>query len=88
MTTKPPPAVAAFAADSLERLAYSVVAEIQTREPNDRNRLGYNVWAWLKEGRGTLAQAIKNSGVRTTLPLEEVVKIVTKRLTEKGISAV
>ena len=86
MTTKPPPSVAEFPSESTEKLAYSVVSDIATREPNDRNRLGYHVWAWLSERRGTLEQAIKNSGSRTELPLQEVYKIIAKRLEEKGIT--
>lgn len=85
MTTKPPPSVAESPSESAEKLAYSVVSDIATREPNDRNRLGYHVWAWLSERRGTLEQAVKNSGSRTEQPLEEVYRIIAKRLEEKGI---
>lgn len=85
MATKPPPAVAESAPDSIEKLAYTVVADIPTVEPNDRNRLGYHVWAWLKERSGTLQQAINSSGSRTNIPLEEVYEIVSRRLQEKGI---
>lgn len=85
MTTKPPPSVSEFAAESIEKLAYSVVADIATREPNDRNRLGYHVWAWLKERSGTLEQAVKNSGSRTEQPLNAVYETIAKRLQEKGI---
>ena len=85
MATKPPPSVDEYPAESIEKLAYIVVSDIVTREPNDRNRLGYHVWAWLKERNGTLEQAVKNSGSRTELPLDEVYKIIAKRLEEKGI---
>ncbi len=87
MATKPPPTVAEFSPESLEKLAYSLVADIPTVEPNDQNRLGYHVWAWLKERRGTLEQAIKTSGVRTSVPLDEVYATVRKRLEEKGLHA-
>ena len=85
MTTKAPSRVAEFAADSLEKIAYSCVAEIPTQEPNDRNRLGFCVWAWLRDRRGTLEQAIQNSGSRTHIPYSEVLTIVQKRLEERGI---
>ena len=85
MTTKPPPSVSEFSAESIERLAYSVVSDIATREPNDRNRLAYHIWAWLKERNGSLEQAVKNSGSRTEQPLDEVFRIVSKRLEEKGV---
>jgi hypothetical protein len=86
MTTKPPPPVAEYPPDSLEKLAYNVVSDILTQEPNDRNRLGYHVWTWLKERRGTLEQSVKTSGARTYLPLQQVYEIIKLRLEEKGIS--
>ena len=86
MATKPPPPTAEFPPDSLEKLAYDVVSDILTQEPNDRNRLGYHVWAWLKERKGSLESAVKNSGSRTYLPMEQVYDLVKARLEEKGIS--
>ena len=47
--------------------------------------LGYSIWAWLVDRKGTLEQAIKNAGTRTEVPHEELVKIVRTRLQEKGI---
>ena len=86
MTTKAPSAVLEFSADTLEKIAYSSVSEIPTQEPNDQNRLGYCVWAWLRDRKGTLEQAIRNSGCRTSLPYSEVLRIVSKRLEERGIA--
>ena len=57
MSTKPPASVVASPADSLEKLSYSIVADIPTEEFNDRNRLGYCLWGWLSERHGTLLQA-------------------------------
>ena len=85
MTTKAPAQVAPFPPDSLESIAYNAVAEIPTQEPNDRYRLGYNVWMWLVDRKGTLAQAIHTAGSRLHMPEEEVVSKVTERLKEKGI---
>ncbi len=85
MTTKPPSQISEFPADSLEKIAYDAVAEIPTQEPNDRNRLGYNVWMWLVDRKGSFAQAVRASGSRTLIPPEEVVKKVTERLKAKGI---
>jgi hypothetical protein len=85
MTTKAPAPVSASSPDSLEKIAYDAVADIPTQEFNDRNRLGYNVWAWLVDRKGTLEQAIRASGSRTHIPQEEVVKIVKQHLKEKGI---
>jgi hypothetical protein len=85
MSTKPPASIVESPAESLERLAYSVVAEIPTEEPNDRNRLGYCVWGWLSERRGTLLQAVRAAGTRSPLTSEEIFEIIRKRLEEKGI---
>ncbi|RPI05511.1 MAG: hypothetical protein EHM64_06315 [Ignavibacteriae bacterium] len=85
MTTKPPASVVEFPEDSPEKLAYSIVEDIPTAEVNDRNRLGYCLWGWLKERRGTLLQTIRAAGVRSRLTPEEILEIVQKRLVEKGI---
>jgi hypothetical protein len=85
MTTKAPASVAEFPADSLEKIASSVVADIQTRESNDRNRLAYNIWMWLVDRKGTIEQAIRFSGTRTQVPEAEIVRIVKQRLQARGI---
>lgn len=85
MTTKAPAGVVEFASDSLEKIAYESVKEIPTQEPNDRNRLGFCVWAWLRDRNGTLEQAIRNSGSRTHIEYSEVLSIVSKRLQERGV---
>ncbi len=85
MTTKPPSMVAAFPADSLEKIAYAVVADIPTEEANDRNRLGYCLWGWLSERRGTLLQTIRSAGVRSTRTPEEIFGHIQKQLEERGI---
>jgi hypothetical protein len=87
MTTKPPSPVAAFPPDALERIAYDAVADIPTQEPNDAVRLGFNVWAWLVDRKGTLEQAIRGAGARTHIPFDEVVQRVSRRLKEKGYEA-
>ena len=84
MSTKLPSSIAEFSADSIEKLAYSIASEISTREANDRNRLGFQIWAWLKERRGTIEQAVLNSGARTEQPLNEVADFVKRRLKERG----
>ncbi len=86
MSTKPPSSVSEYAKDSLEKLAYSIVAEIPTQEPNDKNRLGYCLWAWLNERRGTLRQAISAAGARSSLTTDEILAFISKRLEEKSIA--
>ena len=85
MTTKAPAQVSEFPADALEKIAYNAVSTIPTQEPNDRHRLGYNVWMWLVDRKGTLELAIRSSGARMHLSPEEVLKIVSQQLKEKGI---
>jgi hypothetical protein len=62
------------------------VADIPAQEPNDLNRLGYNVWIWLKDRKGTLQQAVRAAGSRTHIPFEEVVARVRSKLQAQGIS--
>jgi hypothetical protein len=85
MTTKPPSTTIEFSADSLEKLAYSIASEIPAQEPNDNNRLGYCLWGWLSEHRGTLLQAVHAAGTRTNLSEEEISAIIRKKLEDKGI---
>jgi hypothetical protein len=85
MTTKAPSSVAEYPPNSLEKIAYTAVEGIPTQEPNDRYRLGYNVWMWLVDRKGSLAQAVHTAGSRLHMSEEEVVKMVAQRLTEKGI---
>jgi len=85
MSTKPPASIVESPAGSLEKLAYNIVAEIPTVEPNDRNRLGYCLWGWLSERRGTLLQAVRAAGVRSPISQEKIINTISKRLKEKGI---
>ena len=85
MTTKSPASIIESPAESLEKLAYNIAAEISVQEPNDGNRLGYCLWGWLSERRGTLKQAIHAAGARSKLTQEEIFNIISKRLEEKGI---
>jgi len=85
MTTKPPSSIVESPAESLEKFAYSIAAEIPAQEPNDNNRLGYCLWGWLSERRGSLLQAIHAAGTRTQLTDEEIFAIISRKLEEKGI---
>jgi hypothetical protein len=85
MTTKPPAKVQESPADSLEKKAYTSVSAIPTEEPNDRNRLGYHIWRWLKERHGTLEQAVVESGSRLHVSSAEAVKTITESLKKQGV---
>ncbi|MCX6134696.1 MAG: hypothetical protein NTU47_12855 [Ignavibacteriales bacterium] len=85
MTTKAPAQIEPYPPEALEKIAHNAVATIPTQEPNDRHRLGYNVWMWLVDRKGTLEQAVRAAGSRMHLPTEEVVKIVSFQLKQQGI---
>ena len=44
--------------NELARKAYAAVAEVPTIEENDRNRLGYHVWLYLRGELGSLEEAV------------------------------
>jgi len=85
MTTKAPSPVADFPADSLEQIAYQSVQDVPTQEPNDRHRLGYHIWAWLKERKGTLKDTLRVSGSRILVSDEEALNTIRTFLNSKGI---
>jgi hypothetical protein len=85
MSTKSPTSVAEFSIDSLEKFVYQVASEIPAQEPNDTDRLGYCLWGWLQEHRGTLLQTIRAAGIRTKLSNTEILELVQKRFKEKNI---
>ena len=69
----------------LARTAYAAVADVPTIEPNDRNRLGYHVWLYLRGEVGTLEEAVHLARCRFSpreLPPEEVVAMVERGLVE------
>jgi hypothetical protein len=86
MTTVAPAKVKEFSPSTLEKIAYASIAAIPTREPNDQNRLGFCVWSFLSERKGTLAQAIHTSGARLLIPESDVLRIVGDSLKQSGIS--
>lgn len=86
MSTQPPAKVHEFAPSSLEKIAYTSVQEIPTREPNDQYRLGYCVWEFLKEHKGTLAVAVHTSGARLLIAESDAVRIIGEALTRAGVS--
>ncbi|MBI1807758.1 MAG: hypothetical protein HYR76_11980 [Ignavibacteria bacterium] len=86
MATKPPSSVQEFPLDALETIAYESVRTLPTQEPNDRNRLGYHVWRWLKTRQGSLEQAIAESGSRLHVKEEDALKIIRDALAKQGIT--
>ncbi len=86
MSTKAPVSVKHAPAETLENLAYSIVADIPTREPNDRNRLGFCLWAWLQDRKGTLDETVRACGVRSDMDVEDIIRDIRKRLEERDPS--
>jgi hypothetical protein len=86
MSTKAPAKVKEFTPESLEKIAYNSVRDVPTVEPNDANRLAYNVWIWLRDKKGTLEEAVKEAEARLLVTRKEAIKIVHDALKSQGIS--
>ena len=85
MTTVAPSTVSLFDPASLEKIAYESVKTIPTKEPNDSYRLGYHVWNYLKDKKGTLADAVKRSGSRILIPEKEAITIIESELKKSAL---
>lgn len=69
--------------NALAEKAYASVRSVPTVEPNDRNRLGYHVWLYLRGEVPSLAEAVSMARTRynpKTLPIEEVVAHIEQQL--------
>lgn len=86
MTTKAPSSVRKAQEEGLEQTAYASVAGIPTVDPHDLDRLGYNIWLWLKLRRDPLETAVKTAGARFLISEEEAMQRIKTRLQEKGVS--
>ena len=67
----------------LAEKAYASVRSVPTVEPNDRNRLGYHVWLYLRGELASLEEAIEAARSRfkpKTLPTSDVVAHITEQL--------
>jgi hypothetical protein len=85
MTTKPPSSVKKATEPSLEKIAYAAVAGLPVVEPHDLDRLGYNVWLWLKNRRDPFEVAVKTASARLQISEEEAVQRIRTRLQELGV---
>lgn len=83
MSTIAPPSVRPSDPASLEAIAYASVKDVPTKEPNDQYRLGYHVWNYLKERKGTLLDAVRQSGARILVPEKEAAAIIERALQGK-----
>jgi hypothetical protein len=85
MATSAPAKVHEFAATSLEKIAYTSVRDIPTREPNDQYRLGYAIWIHLTEKNCSVEEAVHTSGARLLIGKTDAVRIITEALTRAGM---
>jgi hypothetical protein len=69
--------------EEFARIAYAAVQDIPTVEVNDRNRLGYHVWMYLRGELATLEDAVRMARSRyrpKDLPRAEVVGMIRSAL--------
>lgn len=85
MGTKAPSLIQPAPEKTLEKIAYAAVASIPTVEPHDQDRLGYNVWRWLKEKRDSLEQSVHNAGARLLITEEEALRKIRESLRQQGV---
>lgn len=79
--------------NALAEKAYASVRAVPTVEPNDRNRLGFHVWLYLRGELPTLEEAVNVARSRfspKTLPVEEVVAHIREQLNllDKGLVSI
>ncbi len=74
-------------AQSLEHQAYELVADIETQEMNDRNRLGYHVYLFMTGGYPTFREAFEVAQARLKRPPEEIFELLAGRLRDRGYTA-
>lgn len=86
MTTKAPSPVKPGADNSLESIAYASVAGIPVAESHDRDRLGYSVWLWLTQRRGSLDVVVNTAAARLQIPEEEALARIRAELESRGIA--
>lgn len=86
MTTKPPSSVRPAAGKTLETIAYASVADIPTAEPHDRDRLGFNIWRWLKHRHDPLEIAFQSAGARLLIGEDEALEKIRTYLRKSGVT--
>lgn len=87
MTTKPPSPIKPASDQALEKVAYASVKNIPTVEPHDQDRLGFNVWRYLKFRIDPLEIAVRSAGARLLISEEEAVQKIRENLKSHGVEA-
>lgn len=85
MTTKPPSPIKPASDQALEKVAYASVSSIPTVEPHDQDRLGFNVWRFLKFRIDPLDIAVRSAGARLLITEDEAVRKIKEHLKNHGI---
>ena len=86
MSTLPPPDVQKFPESSLEKKVYNIVESFKEYLPiaNDRNRLGFNLYKYMKGEGDDPSIIVKNAKVQITgiteKELAEKLKIAIEKL--------
>jgi len=86
MATKAPSTVKPAPPESLEKLAYSSVAGIPVEDPHDLDRLGYNMFLWLRNRHDPLESVIRAAGVRLRISEAEALDRICQYLTAHGVN--
>mgnify|MGYP000218170555 CR=1 FL=1 len=74
------PGVKQWPDDSLEKRAYQAVDDIPVVEPNDRNRLGYHVFLYLKGELPSVEEAVHVAQPRLLIDQADAVRRITHSL--------
>ncbi|MCB2206449.1 hypothetical protein KQI65_17020 [bacterium] len=75
-----PAAIQQWPDDSLERQAYNAVENVPVVEANDRNRLGYHVFLYLKGELPSVEEAIHVAQPRMLIDKAEALRRITNAL--------
>jgi hypothetical protein len=75
-----PPVVKQWPEASLERRAYDAVQSIPAQDENDRNRLGYNIFLYLKGELPGIEEALHVAQPRLLCSREEALRTITMAL--------
>jgi hypothetical protein len=83
---QPSAASAADAQDELARIAYGSLEGIEFLEMNDGNRLGYHIYLYLHREITSIEEAIYEAKARTSVPPDELKRLIGERLAKAGVA--
>ena len=77
------PEIHSWPEDSIERGAYNAVKSVPVVEENDRNRLGYHVYMFLKGDYPSIDEALHIAQPRLQCSKAEAVRLISEALAAK-----